>query len=35
MIDETFAVEIWDIERVKPYEQNPRLNDDAVDAVAR
>jgi hypothetical protein len=27
-------IEIWQITRVKPYEQNPRLNDDAVDAVA-
>lgn len=24
----------WPIERIKPYENNPRLNDDAVDAVA-
>ncbi len=27
-------VELWNIERVKPYPNNPRLNDDAVDAVA-
>ena len=27
-------VELWPIARVKPYEKNPRLNDDAVDAVA-
>jgi len=27
-------VELWPIERVKPYERNPRLNDGAVDAVA-
>jgi DNA modification methylase len=26
-------IEMWDIHRVKPYEQNPRLNDAAVDAV--
>ncbi len=26
--------ELWPINRVKPYEQNPRMNDDAVDAVA-
>ncbi len=28
-------VELWPIDRPKPYAQNPRLNDDAVDAVAR
>src|SRR5262245_4916911 len=27
-------VEIWSLSRVKPYDKNPRLNDDAVDAVA-
>ena len=27
-------VTLWPIERVKPYERNPRLNDQAVDAVA-
>lgn len=27
-------VEFWPISRVKPYDKNPRLNDDAVDAVA-
>ena len=27
-------VEMWPIERVKPYERNPRKNDGAVDAVA-
>lgn len=27
-------VENWKIERVKPYEKNPRKNDQAVDAVA-
>ncbi len=26
-------IEQWNIDRVKPYENNPRLNDDAVDAV--
>src|SRR5262249_18416043 len=26
-------VELWSISRVKPYEKNPRLNDDAVDAI--
>src|SRR5688500_4381048 len=28
-------VESWKIADIKPYEQNPRLNDSAVDAVAR
>jgi DNA modification methylase len=28
-------IELWDIERVQPYDRNPRLNDDAVEAVAR
>jgi DNA modification methylase len=28
-------IELWDIERVKPYANNPRHNDDAVDAVAQ
>jgi DNA modification methylase len=27
-------VELWPIERVKPYHRNPRVNDQAVDAVA-
>jgi ParB-like chromosome segregation protein Spo0J len=27
-------VELWPIERVKPYFRNPRVNDSAVDAVA-
>ena len=27
-------VESWPIDRVKPYERNPRVNDGAVDAVA-
>jgi ParB-like chromosome segregation protein Spo0J len=26
-------IEMWNVDRVKPYEQNPRLNDGAVDAV--
>ncbi|TWU39349.1 DNA modification methylase [Novipirellula artificiosorum] len=26
-------VEMWSLDRIKPYENNPRLNDDAVDAV--
>jgi DNA modification methylase len=29
-----FTVEIRDIETIRPYEKNPRLNDGAVDAVA-
>ena len=28
-------IEMWAVEKVKPYEKNPRLNDAAVDAVAR
>jgi DNA modification methylase len=28
-------IETWKIERVKPYEHNPRFNDSAIDAVAR
>ncbi|QDU44597.1 Nucleoid occlusion protein [Symmachiella dynata] len=28
-------IEQWRIDRVKPYEQNPRINDQAVDAVAK
>ena len=28
-------IDMWPIERLKPYEQNPRINDTAVDAVAR
>ena len=27
-------VELWPVSRVKPYPNNPRVNDDAVDAVA-
>ncbi len=30
----TFKVELRPLAEIKPYEQNPRLNDDAVDAVA-
>ena len=25
----------WSLDRIKPYENNPRVNDAAVDAVAR
>src|SRR5436190_4873566 len=28
-------IEMWAIGRVKPYANNPRVNDDAIDAVAR
>src|SRR3954467_13929888 len=28
-------IEMWSIDRVKPYDKNPRINDAAVDAVAR
>ncbi|MFV0443621.1 MAG: ParB N-terminal domain-containing protein, partial [Planctomycetaceae bacterium] len=28
-------VETWPIDRLIPYVKNPRLNDDAVEAVAR
>lgn len=27
-------IENWDIDKVKPYENNPRNNDDAVEATA-
>jgi ParB-like chromosome segregation protein Spo0J len=26
-------IEMWSLDRIKPYENNPRINDDAVDAV--
>ncbi len=28
-------VEMWALDRIKPYEKNPRINDKAVDAVAK
>ena len=28
-------VEMWSIDRIKPYEKNPRINDGAVDQVVR
>ncbi len=28
-------IEAWTLDRIRPYENNPRLNDDAVDAVSR
>jgi len=27
-------IELWELSRIRPYEQNPRINDDAVAAVA-
>jgi len=27
-------IEMWTFDRVRPYENNPRINDDAVDSVA-
>jgi DNA modification methylase len=30
----TMQIEMWTLDRVRPYENNPRINDDAVDAVA-
>ena len=34
MTTKTFDVELRPIDAIKPYETNPRLNDDAVDTVA-
>lgn len=34
MTTKTFDVELRPIDGIKPYEANPRINDDAVDAVA-
>jgi DNA modification methylase len=34
MTTKTFDVELRPIDAIKPYEANPRINDDAVDAVA-
>jgi len=34
MTTKTFDVELRPIDTIKPYEANPRINDDAVDAVA-
>src|SRR5678815_5034933 len=28
-------IDIWALERIKPYERNPRANDEAVEAVAK
>ena len=27
-------IELWSLDRIRPYPNNPRINDDAVDAVA-
>ena len=35
MIASTMTIETWPIDRLIPYDKNPRLNDDAVEAVAR
>lgn len=35
MIASTMTIETWPIDRLVPYDKNPRLNDDAVEAVAR
>ncbi|MBN2583206.1 MAG: ParB N-terminal domain-containing protein [Planctomycetes bacterium] len=35
MTSKTFDVELRPIDAIRPYEGNPRVNDDAVDAVAR
>ena len=35
MIASTMTIENWPIGRLIPYDKNPRLNDDAVEAVAR
>ena len=32
--DKEFAVELRNIDDIRPYERNPRINDQAVDAVA-
>ena len=34
MTTETLKIELWPLERIKPYPGNPRQNADAVDAVA-
>jgi hypothetical protein len=26
-------IELWEVSRIRPYEKNPRINDDAVAAV--
>ena len=33
-MNQKFNIEIRDINTIKPYDRNPRQNDDAVDAVA-
>ncbi len=35
MIASTMTIETWPIDRPQPYEKNPRLNDDAVEVVAK
>jgi len=33
--EEAMKVEMWDVSKIKPYPNNPRINDAAVDAVAQ
>ncbi len=35
MIASTMTIETWPIDRPQPYDKNPRLNDDAVEVVAK
>src|ERR1700677_3614753 len=32
-VRETLRIEFWPVERLKPYERNPRKNDKAVDRI--
>jgi DNA modification methylase len=34
MTTTALQIEMWTLDRLRPYENNPRINDDAVDAVA-
>ena len=34
MTTTALQIEMWTLDRVRPYENNPRNNDKAVDAVA-
>jgi len=33
--DAAMQVEMWSLDRIKPYENNPRINDDAVAPVVQ
>ncbi len=35
MIASTMTIETWPVDRPQPYDKNPRLNDDAVEVVAK